>query len=89
MRSNHKNKDKSEVGMELKYCEHCGGLWVRERSAGVYCENCQAKVADLPKPTKKGRNPLLPVGAHTAVEDYEFEVNVEDISDFDAAGGLA
>jgi len=31
----------------------------------------------------------LPVGAHTAVEDYEFEVNVEDISDFDAAGGLA
>src|SRR5438445_54904 len=42
MKSNHGGKD--SVRMELKYCEHCGGLWVREGGAGVYCEKCRAKV---------------------------------------------
>jgi len=77
----------SEVGVELKYCEHCGGLWVRERGAGVYCLNCQPKVAELPKPAKKRRSPVLPVRSHTAVEDYEF--GIEELTDFEAAGGVA
>jgi hypothetical protein len=54
MRSDHKGKQRKEVGVELKYCEHCGGLWVRECGAGVYCKNCQATVAELPAPKKSG-----------------------------------
>ena len=88
MRSDHKSRN--EVGVELKYCEHCGGLWVRERGSGmVYCERCQPKVAELPAPTKESGRLILPVGRHTAVEDYEYEIDVEDAKDFEAAGGVA
>ncbi len=75
MRSDH-NGEENVLGVELKYCEHCGGLWVRECGAGtVYCEKCQPKVADLPAAkTKRGRL-ALPVRPHTALEDYEFEID--------------
>lgn len=90
MTSNHNNNEKNNVRVELKYCEHCGSLWVREGGTGVYCEECQPKVADLPTPTTK-RPPrlILPVRPHTAIEDYEFEIDLEDLTDFEAAGGVA
>ena len=81
---------KGSVGVELKYCEHCGGLWVRERGSGiVYCGRCRPRVADLPAPKTKPGRIMLPVGPPTAVEDFEFEVDVEDTKDFEAAGGAA
>ena len=90
MKGNHKNKKQNEVGVELKYCEHCGGLWVRERGTGiVYCEKCQPKVADLPAPKTKSTRLTLPVRPHTAVEDYNLEVDIEDLKDLEAAGGVA
>jgi hypothetical protein len=73
--------------MELKYCEHCGGLWVRECGAGVYCNNCQGAVAELSAPKKKPERLVLPVRPRTVVEDYEFEIDVEDLTDFEATGG--
>ena len=83
--------DSKPVGVELKYCEHCGSLWIRERGAGVvYCDNCQPKVADLPIPKKPPARVILPVRPHTAVEDYEFEIDEDDDpSDFEAAAGGA
>jgi hypothetical protein len=90
MRSESKGRENSQVKVELKYCEHCGGLWVRERGAGtVYCDRCQAKVADLPAPKKKPGRLTLPVRPHTAVEDYRCEINRDDTNDFEAAGGAA
>ena len=90
MRSDCRRKRDNEVGMELKYCEHCGGLWVRESGAGVYCNKCRPKVEDLPKPPKRWRKPpILPVRPHAAVDDFEFEIDVEEISDFEAARGVA
>ena len=89
MRSDRKDK-KGEVRVELKYCEHCGGLWVRERGAGVvYCDACVPKVAELPIPKKKPTSATLPVRPHSAVEDYEFEPGDEDGAEFEAAGGAA
>jgi hypothetical protein len=32
---------------------------------------------------------MLPVRPHTAVEDYEFEIDADDVKDFEAAGGVA
>ncbi len=37
--------------LELKYCERCGGLWLRLKgSTAVYCVACRHEMADqLPK----------------------------------------
>ena len=86
MKGNPKN---GEVRVELKYCEHCGGLWVREGGAGVYCEKCQPKVADLPIPKKKVGRVGLPVRPRTVVrDDYQLEL-ADEAQDFEAAGGVA
>ena len=89
MRSDHKGKQRKAVGMELKYCEHCGGLWVRECGSGVYCKKCQATVAELPAPKKRAGRLILPVQPRTVVEDFEYEIEVDDLNDFEAAGGVA
>jgi len=90
MNKDREGKANGEVGVELKYCEHCGSLWVRERGAGtVYCYRCQSKVADLPAGKMKSRRLILPVRPHTAVEDMEFEIEVDDSTDFEAMGGAA
>ncbi len=88
MRSHHTDRDQV-VRMELKYCEHCGGLWVREGGAGVYCERCAPKVADLPTPRplpNRVKKVTLPTGRETMLRDYAFE---SPETDMEAAGGVA
>jgi len=37
------------VRLELKYCEFCGGLWLRERGCQeVHCERCRVNLKALP-----------------------------------------
>ena len=44
--------------LELKYCERCGGLWVRPRgSEAVYCGPCAAAIRDLPPLSRTGGAP--------------------------------
>jgi Zn-finger nucleic acid-binding protein len=41
----------SEIQVELKYCERCGGLWLRPRGTnGVYCGSCCVCLAAMPNP---------------------------------------
>jgi hypothetical protein len=87
MSSNHKKENQKHVRVELKYCEHCGGLWVREGGAGVYCDRCAPKVADLPAPKKGAGRLTLPVAKRPAVEESAFEI--PDSSDLEAAVGVA
>ena len=90
MKKDREGEANGEVGVELKYCEHCGSLWVRVRGAGmVYCDKCQPKVADLPAPKTKSRRLILPVRPNTAIEDIEFEIELDDSTDFEAFGGAA
>lgn len=86
MRSHRHNNKSGEVRMELKYCEHCGGLWIRECGAGVvYCEKCQGQLEEMPMRKKKPGRVRLPVGP-----DREYEVKFqEEVPDLDAVGGLA
>jgi hypothetical protein len=87
MKRNHSGKDTKSVRMELKYCEHCGGLWVREGGGGVYCERCQEKVAELPIPKKKPGKITLPKRSETVVDNYGPESSGG--MEFEAAGGVA
>jgi len=87
MKRSPKENENEAVRVELKYCEHCGGLWLRECGAGVvYCGNCEAKVADLPIPRKKPQRVVLPVRQPTVVEDYATD---DGGADLEAAGGAA
>jgi Zn finger protein HypA/HybF involved in hydrogenase expression len=46
--------DEMVVPVELKYCERCGGLWLRETEAAeIYCPGCRPEMVDLPRGKKK------------------------------------
>jgi hypothetical protein len=48
------------VRLELKYCERCGGLWMRRwGTEEVYCPPCAVQMADLP-PVRRRKTPHLP-----------------------------
>ena len=43
-----------QVKMDLKVCEGCGGLWVRNGGEpGVYCRHCTMILAEFPAPRAK------------------------------------
>jgi hypothetical protein len=43
-----------DVAVELKYCERCGGLWLREHGGeGVYCPGCRVRLEELPALTRR------------------------------------
>ncbi len=88
MKGKHSSKENKTIGMELKYCEHCGGLWVRERGAGVYCERCQGALDELPAAKKQPGKVMLPVHPPTAIETYSFGNDTQKLNCFKAAGGL-
>jgi len=90
MKRSQKENAKEAVRLELKYCEHCGGLWLRECGAGVvYCGNCQRRVADLPVPKKRPQRVTLPVRRRALVDDYAVEEGGRLELDLKAAGGAA
>jgi len=42
--------------LELKYCERCGGIWLRPRGVdNVYCASCAEEIRQLPP--ARGGNP--------------------------------
>ena len=50
------------VELELKYCERCGGLWLRERGVQTpYCASCAIALADCAVPRTRKPPPRLPV----------------------------
>ena len=55
--------------VELKYCERCGGLWLRPKGEEeVYCPECVPKMEDLPQPK---RRPRIMVVAVNSLEELE------------------
>jgi len=36
--------------LDLKICEGCGALWLRDRPGRVYCCRCAPLLADMPAP---------------------------------------
>jgi hypothetical protein len=55
--------------VELKYCEGCGGLWLRPTGEEeVYCMECALKMAEFPPPR---RRPRVLVVAVNSLEELE------------------
>jgi hypothetical protein len=51
---------RAAILLELKYCERCGGLWVRPlHSEDVYCAMCALEMAEVALPRKRS-TPRLP-----------------------------
>lgn len=55
--------ERPEVPVELKYCERCGGLWLRDRGkAEVYCTTCLDHLANVMSGLRRmrweGRKPM-------------------------------
>jgi hypothetical protein len=70
MKNDRTNRPKNEQRVELKYCEGCGGLGVRECGGGqVYCNDCLRKMAELPVSKTPSRRPILPIGRRSTLGD--------------------
>ncbi len=79
----------TRMQFELKYCERCGGLWLRQVGTGqVYCAACESAIAQLPavshEPDEEQLFPELGCGSDSDwYEDYESH----DDLDVDETGG--
>jgi hypothetical protein len=60
------------IHLELKYCERCGGLWMRPRgSQEVYCDACLAPISELPGVRRRRGRPRLPVNDRVELKSQQ------------------
>jgi hypothetical protein len=71
------------IPVELKYCERCGGLWLREKEEEIYCPACAPEMAELPRPRRK----RVLVVAVNSIE--ELEGRLAELTAFCGEGGNA
>ena len=89
MSSHRKDKGPHEVRVELKYCEHCGGLWVRECGSGLlFCEKCRPKVDEFPMRKKRPGRIRLPQAERSVAEGYKL-LSEAELRDMEGVGGVA
>jgi uncharacterized Zn finger protein (UPF0148 family) len=81
-----KNSAANEVQLELKYCERCGGLWLRPVGSGqIYCVGCGREVSQMPPASRQSERVRVPKGPQWGADGGEFEEDEE--MDLDARGG--
>ncbi len=79
----------SELSFELKYCERCGGLWLRPSGGGqTYCVACGRAMAELPAPSMKPGTARMSRSLRWGTNEGGVE-NWEGNADVDEAGGVA
>jgi len=71
-----------EIQVELKYCERCGGLWLRPQGTdGVYCAGCRVRLAARPDPgeppPRKARAQGTDVQQDAQREDFRSSAQIE------------
>jgi len=64
--------DVSVTLLELKYCERCGGLWLRQTGCDeVLCEGCSARKAEFPGAASQSLRFALRTTIHVDGESRE------------------
>lgn len=84
-----KQSGNREGSLELKYCERCGGLWLRPVGGGqIYCTICAQAIAELPPPSTEASRTR---GRRRKSLDFneEFEAYSLEEIDLDSVGGAA
>jgi hypothetical protein len=75
-----------EMKFELKYCERCGGLWLRPAGGEqIYCTGCGREMAKLPAVSREVSASTLE-GSVWSDDDLEID---EDGEDMGTVGGVA
>ncbi len=55
------SEDVKIVQLELKYCERCGGLWIRRLGCeDIYCSPCAIEMMDVASSSRRRMPPRLP-----------------------------
>jgi len=63
MKAKAKQSRANEVQFELKYCERCGGLWLRPVGGRqIYCAGCGREMAQLPAASYEPETAKMPRG---------------------------
>ena len=88
------NSSANELQFELKYCERCGGLWLRPVGGEqIYCGACGRAMAELPPASYKRDvegGVSMPRAPRWGVDEGDVESYEEyEGLDLDAAGGVA
>lgn len=82
------SKSGNELKFELKYCERCGGLWLRPAGGmQIYCVACGREMNQLPPASKEPETARTQAKPRLGADDGDFDGD-ED-GDVDAAGGAA
>jgi hypothetical protein len=72
------NNEGSYEQVELKYCERCGGLFLRPQGSGrAYCKPCMPLMAELPQ--AKARRTVRDVRLPVATPKIEMEGSVIEL----------
>lgn len=81
----------NELCLELKYCERCGGLWLRPAGGGqIYCTACACKMAELPPASTVRKSAKLSQGPRWGMDHSDYEDCDDDEGmDSPATGGVA
>ena len=67
-----------EIQVELKYCERCGGLWLRPQGTdGVYCGSCRVCLAAMPNPGEAPPRKARWQGTDGQREDLQSPARIE------------
>jgi hypothetical protein len=88
-----RSKTEETLSFELKYCERCGGLWLRPAGGEqIYCVDCGRDMAELPAASCKVKTTKMPAGPQwgggSELEEFEEEkVFEEEEMGQRAAGG--
>jgi hypothetical protein len=81
----------TEAQFELKYCERCGGLWLRPVGGEqIYCVVCSRQMADLPPASYEVGRATMKKGPRWGADHSQYEESkANDELDPDMAGGVA
>ena len=68
------------IELDLKYCERCGGLWLRPQGTdGVYCAVCRAHIAAMPNRGEAPRRKARRRRAGKPVADVATDIPEEEL----------
>jgi uncharacterized Zn finger protein (UPF0148 family) len=85
-----KSRPTNDESFELKYCERCGGLWLRPVSSGqIYCVACSREMAQLPPSSSEPERERVPRKQRSQVDDSACAGYRTDMINLEPLGGLA